>query len=664
MNNTKYGRALSGKSYVYSRSLDGFIGLDSASEPSRVSPERMAYSVNMWRDYESENGGAIETVPGWRKLFSGNYRVYGLFGFRGCSGSEYLVVHLGASLYRVPMLAMEKKDFSLANYLVGDGMAEHSSVFFEEGGECFILDGSAYWVLGEEGEVRRVDSLGYVPISYRNGVPYQQRNMLSDRFIECCTVGSDHKSSASHYGWIYEKVTTDSEGQFLRIVGTSLSAIELSHAYIPKSDTVEGGGLRVLEIDDSVLRALVHTEQLVCDAPISFQEYSLCAMTSLRRVVLRNPKSRFAFNACDVLDTVNGAYPTVPLTELWLAAPSVTYDGASHPYSDSSVGISSTADRVTLYTAASEDIWFGSEGVWTPRKTDWVKGVIFSEEKAGTVWQHTGVTRAELFTEYAAELDFSAAENKCTVEFSRYFAYSHVHLRVNDNVYCVSLKDPDTGKSGEERGKWYEYAVCDPFSEILAVKVDGAEERRFTANSESGTLLVMVHPADIGKTLYIYGKGEYNRYAPVSGVSTVYDLGLSDSVSSCDAINHCTVVCAYDGRVFLTGNPQMPNTVFYTGVDTKGVNTPSYVGIFNHFSDGIGNITNVAMVANGSVLAVFKGETSGDGTAYYHEAEDNPDDYTETLLPRIYPALSGASNIPCIGAACNFADDTVFISPG
>ena len=121
------------------RELGSFLGLDCAGEASRISARRMARCLNMWRDYESESGGAIETMPGWRRLVSGSGRVNGVFGFRSSSGVEYLALHVGKNLYRIPVSKLDSLT-SLSGYLVGT-VSDSPSVFFESGGYCYLLDG-------------------------------------------------------------------------------------------------------------------------------------------------------------------------------------------------------------------------------------------------------------------------------------------------------------------------------------------------------------------------------------------------------------------------------------------------------------------------------------------------------------------------------------------
>ena len=134
--NNRFDRGLSGKGSSYTRTLGGFIGLDLAAEKSSVSSRRMAYCLNMWRDYESDSGGAIETIPGWRKVMPDGVsgRVNGLFGYRGTNGIEYVMAHIGTKLYKFPLGVIDNGN-KLSQYRINTDVNNAPSAFFESGGK-------------------------------------------------------------------------------------------------------------------------------------------------------------------------------------------------------------------------------------------------------------------------------------------------------------------------------------------------------------------------------------------------------------------------------------------------------------------------------------------------------------------------------------------------
>lgn len=680
----KYTKILNGASGTYPRSIESFIGLDCATDAGMISARRMARCVNMWRDYESENGGAIETVPGWRQLFSATTQcIYGLFGYRGADGVEYFVIHSGADLFNIPVSALENIGSAneLMKYRVGV-LQRTPSAFFESGGKCYVLDGTGYYYIGSKTEtsagLHPVTESAYEPVTYFNGEPYEQRNMLTPNFIERYTVDrSANKQLSTDLVWKYRLVTDGGADPYLKLVGIAdgYTADELIYAHIPEKAVYEGKSYPILGFDVNFFDLLTYTEQLVVEAALDLfglsgagnalrgrQSGAISGMVSLQRLVLRNPDAKYEFNACDSFISEDNSYhtePTVPLRELWLAGVERSgYDVTNtHEYSDRSVGITSAyTGKVKLYVevARPDD---GSEAMWYngyPKNTETEYGVHFMESRLGK--SRTFTEFPKLVTEGGAKVDVDVGSGNYNVIFDSFYAYSHVHFKVGGTNYCALVRDGDTGATCEERGKWYEYTVYEPFKKVINVRVDNGIPGKYKENAYTGKVAVLHTPSHMGGALEIKLEGYPNRFSTVEKLTAVKNC-------TADVINKCTIACAYDGRVFFTGNPELPNTVFYSGRGLNGENDPSYIGIYNYFNDGIGNVPNTAMVSNASMLVVLKGESSTDACAYYHTAQYNGDPDTADLIPRIYPCTQGISNIPCVGEACNFSDDIVFLSP-
>lgn len=142
-----------------------------------------------------------------------------------------------------------------------------------------------------------------------------------------------------------------------------------------------------------------------------------------------------------------------------------------------------------------------------------------------------------------------------------------------------------------------------------------------------------------------------------SNVFPTFDQA-NEGISAKEAVTGCTSIAVFDGKVFLTGNPKLPNMVFFTSTDITGNNNTTYFGICNWLNTGVGMTPNVAMTASGSVMMVYKGDTVQDASVYYLSPYNTNFDY----VPRFYTVTEGASGIGCIGGAFNFMDDPVFIS--
>ena len=126
-----------------------------------------------------------------------------------------------------------------------------------------------------------------------------------------------------------------------------------------------------------------------------------------------------------------------------------------------------------------------------------------------------------------------------------------------------------------------------------------------------------------------------------------------------EQITGCTLSAIFDERVFLSGNPDYPNNIYYCGRNNiTGRTDPSYFPATNYVADGVGMAAITGMLAVADTLMVLKGDTQQDGSVYFHTAYATGDD----LHPKDYPSTRGLAGIGCLGACINFLDDPAFIS--
>ena len=105
----------------YSRHYGNFKGVDFSNDHTQVHASRLAYLVNMYKDYKSGQGEALETMAGYRRradfsqtitvnssgiatateVTEPNREIYGIFYFKSklANGAERVVVHSGKKLY-------------------------------------------------------------------------------------------------------------------------------------------------------------------------------------------------------------------------------------------------------------------------------------------------------------------------------------------------------------------------------------------------------------------------------------------------------------------------------------------------------------------------------------------------------------------------------------
>ena len=81
----------------YNSYYGDFRGVDFSSDHTQVHPNRLAYSLNMYKDYQSALGNAIETIPGFRRMFyADDGTVHGIHAL----DDKNVLVHVGEKLYR------------------------------------------------------------------------------------------------------------------------------------------------------------------------------------------------------------------------------------------------------------------------------------------------------------------------------------------------------------------------------------------------------------------------------------------------------------------------------------------------------------------------------------------------------------------------------------
>ena len=130
-------------------------------------------------------------------------------------------------------------------------------------------------------------------------------------------------------------------------------------------------------------------------------------------------------------------------------------------------------------------------------------------------------------------------------------------------------------------------------------------------------------------------------------VEIVFDTAVEGYV---DRINKCTKIVTFDRRVFFTGNPDYPNAVFHSTL-----NTPSYVSDLAYYQDGTDESEIKAMVVGNNMLWVFKEPNQQNETIFYHTS-------TLELEGKVYPSYQGNVSTGCYSDAINYKDDIVFLS--
>lgn len=125
-------------------------------------------------------------------------------------------------------------------------------------------------------------------------------------------------------------------------------------------------------------------------------------------------------------------------------------------------------------------------------------------------------------------------------------------------------------------------------------------------------------------------------------------------------INKCTNYITFDNRIFLAGNPDYPNHLFYCGNNNEtGYIDPTYFGELDYVQDGVEDAPITGLITVADTLAVLKNNAKQDSSIYFHTRMET----NEGVAPVTYPSQPGLSGVGCLGACVNFLDDPIFISP-
>ena len=631
---------------TYTQHYSDFIGVDMSSDPRSVARNRLAYCENMWRDYESDQGAAIETFPGFRRLIKNLASVHGLFNYRSKSGKEYLVVHAGESLYSFEseyVAALDESTAFESARLMGVSLANSDSTAFTFNNNLYILDGMHFIVVSSVTDqsgsigIAANDINAYIPTTYFDGKPLEQRNMLVDKAWEKTTEGKigtvpiDIKYDLFPEGYIYGGKSWESFVDHRKIDNGYFNYTVTGFCKGMKSPYIYVNSIRARS-DDTYYplwfgKKAFENENIV---------RKVDAATNSYRVIFEES----CFAGCENLSQIS----------LYITEGATSGDG-------------SVFGELTVYPGA----FSGCRNLKS--LNIYVVGfdhVVISTDIKGTQTKllSSGISNGDFNIPEGVNIniaDSPLTERELNLKYNHLNRYRFVlpydrPIAVQDVISIHDDHSVDFGYELEERtenGKTYEI--------VKKVYISGKNlEYRPEGSDETSTPLV----SNV-KVLY---ELDPLRFSSIENVKNYKESNPDYSGTGVEAINGCTKCAVFDGRIFLTGNPALPNTVFYSHRNLTGFNDPTYFGAYNFFNDGFGNTPNVDLLSTPSMLMVLKNNTVQDGSVYYHTGMYNDDSYSKDIVPRIYPSTSGAAGLGSAGktipgtTACNFLDDAVFLS--
>lgn len=565
---------------TYTQHYSDFVGIDVSSDPRSVARNRLAYSVNMWRDYESEQGAAIETFPGFRLVAPLKAKTNGMYQFRSKSGGDYLVVHAGTNLYAFETNSLAAGDHKESPIPIPEvSLADNNSTGFLFNNNLYILDGENFIIVsgvveGTTESIKASEIDAYIPITYFDGKPYEQRNMLSEYAYEIVKQKPLEIALASYY--LYKDQISVDENELPKRIVTGFSGIQTNYLSIE----YKGGEV---EIEEEAFQNTDYIEiEIVCKGSLKI--------------------AKNAFSNCSKLETV-------------------------------SICVYENNFTQSSYIVVSPDIF---DQCWNLKQ---INVYCYFDTLHQNV-DNLAVPQDVVINYYEyKENPFIPMESK----FNRFTKINEIATE----VIGVFREDDDTSILFDYSMK--EITIGDQNINIITGVYIQSED--FT--QEGIKIKLKLHP---------------NHFSTIDNVDSFLDGNPEYKKKGIDAINGCTKSAVFDGRIFLTGNLDLPNTVFYSNRNLTGANDPTYFGAYNYFNDGVGNTPNVELLATPSMLMVLKNNTVQDASIYYHVGAYNTDEFSKNLVPRIYPSTAGAAGVGSAGAAgegvtcINFLDDPIFLS--
>lgn len=532
----------------YTRYLGNFRGVDFSSDPSEVHDSRFSECVNMYKDYRSGQGQAIETIPGFREIVSElEGEIYGIHPFEGM-----IFVHAGTGLYCI------NKEYEVIQFQKGFNickMNERKSTSFIFNNSLYILDGENY--------VKCVLDPNFVKKGYG----------WADLSLDKC----------DETGFPYTEHVNDSA--FVPVTHISLTA--------------DGGAqldenLKIIKSTGEYAQQNILTDRykatFVCDG----ESKQYCLPLGCDKGETRSKETEYYYY--------------------------MRYENESGTYYRKITGLH--------YSHKTTDFEISLYGVVIPHVAN--DGSVPYE-----------INRKKFLTNEFGDKYLYYHERTNKFEVYEEASDGGIYVGDNENAYlCID----------SEGCTKYPTAIISISEEGVISFTDAPprpEDNRYGGD-----------PLKSGEG-FAYPEGYAGlEVTAKKAVRTIKGITATDSnVGS--IITGCNIATVHDGRVFLSGNPQFPNFVFYNGINPEtGYSDPSYFGVLNWFSEGVGSAPITGLMPISNALMVLRRDTVQDGSVTFRYRHETGED----VMPVTYTADEGLPGVGCLGACCNFLDDPIFIS--
>ncbi|MBR2466990.1 MAG: leucine-rich repeat domain-containing protein [Clostridia bacterium] len=538
------------------------FGFGTGIKDGRVSRDdgSFAYTENMYIDHE-QDGGALESIPGFRKLVSLGAAIHSIFVQKCAFEEEYVIVHAGTGLYRFNVNEKDVLDTLNPIATVNDTRS-HA---FNKGGALFVMDGEHIVRIMPDGSADLIDdshTQAYVPTTFKNGKPFEQRNLLTASFKESYVI----KERDKHYRATPElQYHFDDSSSTCSVIGIDSTAS--GSIYIPKYAKTGDKYYRITEIRNT---AFAENQRIV-------NVYIADGLTRIGRMAFylcKNLRTVYCPSSIEMID--NGAFLNCyALTEVFIGK------------NLKEVGMLPFSGADSLETIHYEMEGYEFDGVIN--KEDLSAFVpVYSSPRPAVDYYFTVRTKFEKITSFTFD----------------------------GNIMYYTPKYENVGSE------------CRMY---------------FTRSAESS-------PEGVECT--VFGTVSYDRY-------NEYDEGvdfISRALGDSSVISACTRSVFFDGRIFLSGNPKYPNTVFYSLDTSENTGTDLYFGSLSYFDDGAAGYETSSLCATSDALVVMKVKDDGGGGIFYHEGKDE-----DGFLQRTYPVSYVHTGLGARAEAISNLDETFLL---
>lgn len=567
--------------FQYNYTSDSFKGVDFSSPDGRCDDEHFAYLENLYRDKEKADGAVLESVPGYRminKSFEHIGEIYGVYshGFWVDGAKKtYILVHKGNYLYSFPH---EKRDIAESLTPIAKLSATRSCPFVY-GGTFYLLDGeqilgmtspTEVFVLGDtrlsdaEKEAGALPQCGaYIPLTYRDGAAWEARNMLTGFFdIEKNVMPSTPPD--------------ETQGLFYRVCyvgntrGLEVYALEEGRRIvaIPASIDFNGEELPVLAVAEGAFRGRNITMAVLAPSVKVIGDSAFRSCQSLERVLIHGAPTigKQAFYGCTALRSL-------AVKETAIAVAESAFEGCSAlslvfvEAEEACEWIEALGSQVSCYT--------GSSFYWVETgKTMFIPMANMSEQTLLLMYGGESKALQDMVYHHGMVVEGFGTTDRVAmtaVNSSPYLQYSIKGNAASRYVF-VSVYEPGGKINTRDEMEGFRIPLPDHTERVVSVSQNGNEigtqpnERgiRYVSEYSQGhlTSIRVVLPKSREKSVCIEVRCYSERGESPEG--DFRHVNLQNNMSLYDAISFCRLAAVFDGKVFLSGNPALPDTVFYS----------------------------------------------------------------------------------------------------